>query len=447
MVFKFKRTVEYGLEEVYGMGEIPPEDCPTYIERDAHQSFKYTVQHEEQHIVVYGASRQGKTWLIERFSPNFIRVGCDSKFTREGLFKAILHELKVVVGEVQESSGNEVELAMGASAKGNASIPLVAKVGLEGKGEYKDKDLENRQVTYENIDLTNQTEVISAIKDTIGERFIVIENFHYLDSAVQKTFASSLREFLYHEIRVIIVGVWKETTKLTSLVSDLSNRVESIDIGDWNVGELKEIVNEGDKALKVKTDEVVKELFIENSGRNVGIFKSLLKNYCKLCGVYSTQPDELYLNDIEKAKKAIDKSFDEVVYPAIDRVHKLASSRKSGGKGLRYYIIKAILDIMSVKTIDELIGGIVLLDIVKKIEEYDEEQFQPSNIKQELIQLHLREETVEAEGSQNVNFIPLFYFDRNKDRLFIVESALFSACRSSKIKLNELLGPKADYVK
>jgi hypothetical protein len=399
------------------------------------------------HIVVYGASRQGKTWLIERFSPKFIRIGCDSKFTREGLFKAILHELKVIVGEVQENSGNEVELAMSASGKGNASIPLLTKVGIEGKGEYKDKDLESRQVTYKNIDLTNQTEVISAIKETIEDRFIVIENFHYLDSAVQKTFASSLREFLYHEIRVIIVGVWKETTKLTSLVSDLSNRVESIDIGDWNVGELRGIVNKGDKALNVLTDEAVKIMFIENSGRNVGIFKSLLKNYCKLCGVYAAQANELHLNDIEKAEKAIDKSFDEVVYPALDRVHKLASSRKSGGKGLRYYIIKAILDIMSIKTVDELIGGMGLQDIVKRIDEYDEEQFQPSNVKQELIQLHLREETVEAEGSQNVNFIPLFYFDRNKERLFIVESALFSACRSNNIKLNELLGPKGEYVK
>lgn len=447
MVFKFTKTVNYGLEEVYGMGEIPPEDCPTYIERAAHQAFKYTVQHEEQHIVVYGASRQGKTWLIERFSPEFVRVGCDSKFTREGLFKAILHELKVVVGEVQENSGNEVELAIGVTGTGDVKIPLVTKVELEGKGEYKDKDTESRLVTYKNIDLSNQSEVISAIKESIGERFIVIENFHYLDSAVQKTFASSLREFLYHEIRVIIVGVWKETTKLTSLVSDLSNRVESIDIGDWSVNELNEIVNKGDEALNVKTSEAVIDMFIENSGRNVGIFKSLLKNYCKMCGIYSTQFSEISLNDLEKAEKAIDKSFDEVVYPAIDRVHKLASSRKSGGKGLRYYIIKAILDIMSHKNVDDLVGGIVLQDIVKRIEEYEEEQFQASNIKQELIQLHLREETVEAEGSQNVNFIPLFYFDRNKERLFIVESALFSACRNKNIKLNDLLGPKGEYVK
>jgi hypothetical protein len=446
----FKQT-KYTLEEVYGIGEIPPEDCPTYIVRTAHKDFSYAVQHEKQHIVVYGASRQGKTWLVEKYCPNFIRVGCDAKFTREELFKAILHELGVKVGNVQTGSKIEVTGEGKIEGKGSLDVPLIGKKELTAGGRLNVSDGSNEQFTYVNISLSNQTEVVSAIKKHIGGRFIVIENFHYLDPAVQKTFASSLREFLYSQIRVIIVGVWKETTKLVSLASDLSNRVEPIDIGDWKEDELLEIVINGDKSLNTQTDLTIVQRFIENSGRNVGIFKSLMKNFCKVNGIYETQKSRTVLNDIDRAEEAIEKSYQEVIVPTLDRIHKLATSKRGGRKGLRYYIVRALLDIMATSDVDTLIKGIPLNDIVTKIQNYKEETFQPQNIKQELMVLHLRDETVSLEGQEDgtthANFIPLFYYDQGKDRVFIVESALLAACRSGKVNLSSFLYSKQTYIK
>ncbi|MED1876953.1 ATP-binding protein, partial [Brevibacillus borstelensis] len=283
----FVKKDNYSLEEVYGIVEIPPEDCPTYVERKAHRDFNYAVKHEKQHIVVYGASRQGKTWLVEKYCPNFVRVGCDAKFTREELFKAILHELDVKVGNIQV--GSKSGLSGEGKLEGKASInTVIAKKEVIAGAKLALAEEDSEQLTYANITLTNQTEVISAIKERIGDSFIVIENFHYLDPAVQKLFAISLREFLYAGIRVIVVGVWKDTTKLVSLASDLTNRIEPVDIGDWKVEELGEIVTEGDKALNTQTDQAIIDKFIFNSGRNVGIFKSLLKNFCKVNGIYET---------------------------------------------------------------------------------------------------------------------------------------------------------------
>lgn len=436
---------KYSLKEVFGVVEKPEVDCPTYIDRYAHQKFKSLIYGESGHIVVYGASRQGKSWLVERYCPSFVRVGCDAKFTRERLFKAILHSLGIEVGSIE--SGNSVEKGakIGAKAIFGLQFPWFSKAETDIHSEVNSKQSDNKKISYVNIDLENQTEVISAINKVIGEKFILLENFHYMEAEVQKAFASSLREFLYHGIRVIIVGVWKEHTKINSFVPDLSDRIGYIDIGDWSVEELEKVVSEGERALRIKIDNEIIQRFIKASGRNVGIFKSLLKNFCFLNDVLETQGSIIFLDRQDLAEAAIEQSFVEVIYPSIDRIHNLATSKKSGKKGLRYYILRAILTLMAERNVDELVNGIALDDIVNKIISFNEETFQTSNIQQELGMLHLREETVYSEGNSNPNFIPLFYYDSAAKKVLIVESALLAS--KYKLDLSKVLRPKQSYVR
>lgn len=290
--------------------------------------------------------------------------------------------------------------------------------------------------------------MISAIKNNIRDNFIVIENFHYLNNSVQKEFASSLREFLYHKIRVIIVGVWKETTKIASYVSDLSNRCEYIDIGDWLKPDLLEVLKKGDIAMNTNISPEVVNLFVENSGYNIGIFKSLLKNYYKIYGIHETiTGDKRILDDIEIANRAIDKSYMELIVPVLERIETLATQKKRGSKGMRYYIVKAILSIMDRTSSDNLLNGIPFQDISNEVNNYEGVNFDSGNIKQELIQLHLREETGKSNKGMNINLIPLFYFDRSKNngKLFILESALIAA-KNHGTGLNEILGSVENYV-
>ncbi|WP_298836714.1 hypothetical protein [Clostridium sp.] len=443
------RNRNFSLEEVYGVGEKPLNECPTFVERDIHNQFKYCVESEEVHIIVYGASRQGKTWMVERYCPNFIRVGCDIKFTRNQIFKAILSELGIKVGEVTNDKGNEFNTEVGIEAKGSVKVPLLVKGEVKANGKINMGHHSGEGLSYINIDLDNHTEVISAIKNSIKDKFIVIENFHYLNNSVQKEFASSLREFLYHKIRVIIVGVWKETTKIASYVSDLSNRCEYIDIGDWLRPDLIKVVEKGNIAMNTAISDEVINLFIDNSGYNIGDFKSLLKNYYKIYGIHGTIiGNERMLDDIEIANASIEKSYKELIIPVLERIESLATQKKSGSKGMRYYIVKAILAIIDNTSSENLLNGIPFQDICNEVNAYEGIYFDTGNIKQELLQLHLREETGKANKGMNTNLIPLFYFDRSKNngKLFILESALIAAKNHHGVKLNEILGTVENYV-
>lgn len=114
--------------------------------------------------------------------------------------------------------------------------------------------------------------------------------------------------FITRIVAVPIVGVWKETTKLASYASDLSDRIEYFDIGDWGTKELELIVTKSDEALHTDTSTEIIKLLIDYFGCNVGIFKSLLKNFNKQCMVFETQDKMTVLNEKEKAKLLVVES-------------------------------------------------------------------------------------------------------------------------------------------
>lgn len=60
-----------------------------------------------------------------------------------------------------------------------------------------------------------------------------------------------IKDFNYHEIKIIIVGVWKEASRITSLASDLLDRCQHIDIGTWTETELRDVINMGERALNI----------------------------------------------------------------------------------------------------------------------------------------------------------------------------------------------------
>lgn len=96
----------YKLEEVFGMQEKPPQPCPTYLERSVHQIFSNTISNTNI-IVIYGESRQGKTWMIEKYCRNQIRIGCTSDMNIILLKEAMLYNLGLSVLKVEHTVTKE----------------------------------------------------------------------------------------------------------------------------------------------------------------------------------------------------------------------------------------------------------------------------------------------------------------------------------------------------
>ena len=78
---KIRKPAVYTLYDTFGCPEKPPTQCPTFLERDVHKSFQAATRSYNV-IVVYGESRQGKTWTIEKYCPEQLRIGCNSSMDK-----------------------------------------------------------------------------------------------------------------------------------------------------------------------------------------------------------------------------------------------------------------------------------------------------------------------------------------------------------------------------
>ena len=119
---------EYSLVDTFGCSECPPQNCPTFLERNVHRKFQNALQCYNI-IVVYGESRQGKTWTIERYCPRQLRIGCTSAMTFDQIKIEMLHIIGLNVLEIEHLITDETE--DGNQALSQIGFDMIGKAGFE----------------------------------------------------------------------------------------------------------------------------------------------------------------------------------------------------------------------------------------------------------------------------------------------------------------------------
>lgn len=419
---KKAEQINYTLNDTFGCPETPPTSCPTFLERNVHQQFRNAIT-AHNIIVVYGESRQGKTWTIDKYCSNQLRIGCTASMDIEQIKKEMLHAVGVDIYEVEHIITQQAKI--GVKSTTGVGSELLVKAGVDA--ECTEAREETIKTTYPTVDFSIDANFLSKIKDSAKGAFFVLDNFHYLDPVVQKQFCSLLKEFNYQNIKVIIVGVWKDSSKITALAPDLVNRCEHIDIGSWSFTEFDNVVQRGEQALNIKIDEEAIDMFKRCSAHNIGIFKTFLCKYCGAFDVWETQKSRNRLLNPQITEQVAEQVINESLAPLRDRIRNLALPQrmKKDSKFMRQKIVCAILRLVVKNEVDYLQNGLPIEDLQNEIDlicyANGEETLGISNITQELGLLHTREENRQT-GS---NFIPLFFYDRGNRRLLIIEPTIY----------------------
>lgn len=413
---------QYNLQEVFGCTEQIPVNCPTFFERSIHKRFLNELQ-SNNIIVVYGESRQGKTWTIDRYCPRQVRIGCNSSMDIRQIKVDMLHATGMEVMEIEHTVTTEV--ASGNNIRTEMGTELVAKAG--GEVTTARSRSETIKTKYPTVEVDNSEDFLQALEKRCNGYFFVFDNFHYLSPNVQQQFCSLLKEFNYRNIRVIIVGVWKESSKITALAPDLVNRCVHIDIGSWNIDELKHVTSLGEQALNISIERIIAARFIRSCADNIGIYKDFLQKFCQKCNVTRTQRNMNYLNDTQAANEAVNIVVNEAYSPLHDRLKNLSTPqrKKRDSKNVRKKIIIAVLRIIIREDAQMTRYGLEADKIQNEVDlicsEQNSDFIQHSNVMQELGNLHLREENRQT----GQNFIPLFYFDKTNRKLLIIEPTIY----------------------
>ncbi|WP_146762347.1 hypothetical protein [Paenibacillus contaminans] len=426
--------------EVANVFGVKKEMVLSYIEREqVDQKFKRALK-TDNHIVVYGASKQGKSTLRRKHvsMDEEVLIQCVPNHDIVSIYSSILRQS----GVQMETSISEKVLSHDDSdskAKIKAKIPLFGEVDAEFGG--KEGESNERIVNYKSIEIN--IEIAQDIGEVLNgisfNKFIVLENFHYLDDEIQKRLAFDLRTFQDMGVRVIILGIWRERNRLNQFNGDLIDRIIEIPVEPWEDKDFDLVIDKGCKLLNISFSDSIKNNIKNYSFGNIGIVQELCKELCFAYGVLLKKPLHENFYDEKYLQKAIQIKVEDYTSRHERALESIADASRhyESGLFLPYYIVKIIV----LSDVLELKSGIKRPILHNKIKEVHHEPDRVragdmTNLLHGLSKLQSKKSIIP----------PLFDYDRSDKRLKVIDSTLLFFLKFSDVNdvLEEIPNPVDD---
>ena len=178
------------LEEVFGVSAKP---VRSYVERpDVDERFLEALVSDKE-VIVYGSSKQGKTALVSKHLPydKNILVSLTPRMSVLDMYQIILGKagVRISAGSVDKRS---TETNLGFTSKVKAILPLfgAGEVGTDGGLKAGSSDEQKYEEIPINLELPQHVaDLLNRVK---SEKWIILENFHYLnDETLRRVETSS----------------------------------------------------------------------------------------------------------------------------------------------------------------------------------------------------------------------------------------------------------------
>ncbi|WP_368209998.1 hypothetical protein [Aeromonas sp. R4-2] len=418
------------LAEVFG---VSPDQVLSYVERsNIDVKFRRSLE-TGNHIVVYGASKQGKTALVSRYLPydENVVVRLTPNTNISDVYASILRQLGVEIeisSESEESSSSSA--TVGIKAKAKILFFGEGEANASGKVEAADKLKKTYKTIPFNLAVAQDiTELLHAIN---FDKKIILENFHYLDEEKQRELAFDLRTFQETRIVFVILGVWRKKDRLRNFCTDLTDRVDDIPVEPWEEADFREVIEKGSKELNIVFCEKIISKLISNSFGSIGVLQELLRECCTAADITETHVGaSFHISDDLYADIALSKKCDDYRENHQQDLELLASGNITHSKEkekvplhLPYYLVRVIAQ----KGYEGIIGGLSRSDITDSIKmmHHRPEDVRPSDMSNLLHNLS------SLQFKKKIN-PPLIDYDKGKRLLYAIDSTFFYFLKNSNL--------------
>lgn len=418
------------LDEVFG---VSPNQVLSYVKRDNIDKNFCNSLKTGNHIVVYGASKQGKTALVSRYLPyeNNVVVRLTPNTNISDIYASILRQLNIEI-EIYSQTENS------ALASATVGIKAKAKILFFGEGEANtsgtissgDKKIKSYQTIPFNLAVAQ--DVSELLHKVSFQKKIIIENFHYLDEDKQRELSFDLRTFQETGIIFVILGVWRKKDKLRTFCPDLLDRVDDAPVEPWAEDDFRKVIKLGSEKLNISISESIVAKLIANAFGSIGVLQELLKVCCSDASINHTHDgDCLHIVNDSHADAALSAKCEEYRETHQQALELLASGNVTHSKGkdkaplhLPYYLVRVIAQ----KGYDGVIGGLSRADITEGIKamHHRQEDVRPSDIS------NLLHNISNLQFKKKLN-PPLVDYDLGKRSLFAIDSTFFYFLKNSNL--------------
>lgn len=318
-----------------------------------------------QHIVIYGSSKQGKTSLRKKCleDDDYIVISCQNRWSLAELHTCILKECGFSVKQSTEKSVSGKHKIV-AEIEGKGKIPFISEARAQGSYEYeRESEIKDTLVPLE-LDPEDTNDIIRALEQIEFKKYIVLEDFHYLPDDTQRDFSFALKTF--HEkskLSFIIVGVWREENRLIGFNGDLTDRVLSVDVDTWGKSSLTQVITEGGYLLNVQFDPNFVETLLQRCFNSVHLVQEVCRRVCRAEGVTETQGELKVVGLVADVRKLIS----EVVNEQAARYRGFLGRFSDGFQETDLEMPKWIVFVLLCSTISQMESGLRLRSISKLI--------------------------------------------------------------------------------
>ena len=184
-----------------------------------------------------------------------------------------------------------------------------------------------------------------------SKKWVILENFHYLNDDIQKQFAFDLRAFQELGVRFVVLGVWREKNRMAQFNGDLLDRVVEVPVEPWTEADFRRVAAKGAEVLAISFSDEILTAAIQASFSSIGVFQELLKGICLEAGVSETQDPSTHIADLEKLKQTTRVKARDYSARHQRALEAIAAGHTTGGaKGdlpplfLPYYLVRVVLE-------------------------------------------------------------------------------------------------------
>lgn len=394
------------VDDVFGVVRDVPLN---YVPREKVDQAFVEALSRTKHIVVYGGSKQGKTCLRKNCLPDddYIVVQCSNRWSVADINANIL-----------KRAGYEITQSTETTATGRQKLIAKFTAGIfgasaEAGGESESENRKSDTKAPLELDPEDVNDIIGALREVAFQKFVVLEDFHYLSPETQRDFAIELKAF--HEtsdLCMVIVGVWLEENRLIVYNGDLTGRVIPIDADHWTRNELHGVISAGEDLLRIKLPEDFKDELLDNSFDSVSIIQECSRRAIRSAGIFQTQDEETEV----KFDGTVAALIKDVVDEQSGRYNAFIMNFAEGFQDTRLEMPKWLLWPILTAPTDALESGFLYADIRRSLQEAHPEgqNLNPGNITQAL------QSAASLQVAKNVTPIVLDY-DATTRRLSIVD--------------------------
>lgn len=316
----------YRLKQVFTPGGLP---TVTYVNREnsgLEKQLRSALAKGHSIICVTGSTKSGKTVLcrtvLKESGAVWLQGGRIT--SEEDFWSQLAHELSLP-SEVTTLTGGELgtsgELGVG------GSIGLGANK-LTGSLKFGTNDKKSAAESNKSVRALQLSTLQTMTK---SNRALVVDDFHYIEPAIQKRIVQSLKSEVFDGLEVILLAVPHRGFDPISVEKEMEGRFTQISIPVWSEEELRSIPVAGFSALNVSVNGSIVDRMISESFASPILVQNFCSELCLRNDVTATV-DEIKELDGSSLDLIFEETAKQFGFPNYEKLRKGPQSRKDRQK-------------------------------------------------------------------------------------------------------------------